>query len=323
MIAKRLLIGAFGGVALAVTALLLWPQATSRSPTVVNEPNKPSELPIVSPATPISSGPASPSARPVIAERVIVLSQQANPSLRALVDPKSPDVRTPTDIATRIPSVTTPEEVQAVLELLRDPRDHDTERNEAIELLRRSHFPELTHELIARLDDVEERPRFRAFVAQQLSAQMELPLPEMELVSITARLVRGLDDAQPGVRREALLALVKVKHGSALNEVRHGLTSAKWHTDRDLVVRCLGALGMRDFVADIRPLAYDGDVSTRIAAINVLGQWRDEVSRSAIEEARASAVPRIRNAGEIALNSLNGVKNLPAETVENSDPSVN
>jgi len=75
---------------------------------------------------------------------------------------------------------------------------------------------------------------------------------------------------------------------------------------RDLVIRLLHRDDRRTSIPAMRELADDADEATRIAAIAVLGQWRDESSRPLFLAAADSSSWRVRRAGALALRMLAG-----------------
>lgn len=224
--------------------------------------------------------------------------------LAAFLDRESGERVTP-DIAVRLPAVTGPEEVAAVLTVLREPHEEDTVRHEAINLLRRSGHPGLGDELLALLGRAEEGERFRAFLAQHLGA--DLPgLRDPERERVRAELRAALDDRHLAVRREALFWLARARDETALQRLERPLADPAFVELRATAVNCLLELERSDRVAELRPLAHDPDPAVRIAALNALGMWRDEASRASFEEARGSAVERLQRAGALALRRLDG-----------------
>ncbi len=236
---------------------------------------------------------ASPTAAPVLGADVA-----------RFVDKTASD-RISADFRNRVRTVTRPDEIAAVIAVASDRGDRDTERHEAIELLRRSGHPGIDRLLLELIDRPDEGARFRAFVAQHLGTLLRDGAAAGR-PALGDRLAAALDDHDAPVRREALLVLCRIRDERAVRVVADGLSAPRWKEDRDLIVHCISDLELRDRVGELRPLAYDADETLRIAALVVLGDWRDEPSRAAFEEARRSVVPRLQRAGERALSVLEG-----------------
>lgn len=209
------------------------------------------------------------------------------------------------DFHVHIPRLTTVEEMSAVAALAKNPQEADVIRHQAIEMLRRSEYAGLTTLLIVLIDAPEERERFRSFVAQHLGMLVEPDVitfvGDADRIRAKERLVALLNDRHAAVRREALLALARVRDEQAITIVRTGLDDPAWHEARDLIVRCAGELDQRALIPRIRPLAFDDNAEIRIAALNALGSWRDAPSIAAFREARQSGIVRVQNAGAAAL----------------------
>jgi hypothetical protein len=189
--------------------------------------------------------------------------------------------------------------------VLLDERVDDTSRNEAINFLRAAHDPPLDSDLIQVLNRDYENERFRAFCAQHIG--LSLASADTDTVRgrvLTDRLLSALTDRHTAVRREALLALVRARDYRALEIVRNGLSDPDWLCAKDLIVRCFLDLDWRERAADVRPLVSDNSLVTRIAAIYVLGEWRDRDSKLALVEASESVNIRIRIAANAALEKL-------------------
>ena len=73
---------------------------------------------------------------------------------------------------------------------------------------------------------------------------------------------------------------------------------------RDLAIRCVQRLGMREHIPCIRKYVRDPNDATRIAAIVALSQWGDEESRPAFVKASESSNPRLQRCGKMALDRL-------------------
>ncbi len=246
---------------------------------------------------------------PPSAAELPAISEVLHPTLREFVD-KTAKNRLPTNFPILVPTITQPNDILAVLRVLHDATDLDSIRNEAANLLRRSNVPDLGGHLIAILDNPVEHERFRSFSAQHAGDIMtELvqgtePHSSEMAEAIRSRLVLALDDQHLMVRREALLALTRERHPHAVAIIRSGLNDPLWAPAQDLLVRCAHEAGLTDLIPAIRPLAYSSNETVRIAAVNVLAQWKDEASRPAFEEASRSSVARIQRAGDLAMRLI-------------------
>ena len=189
--------------------------------------------------------------------------------------------------------------------ILLDVSASDVDRNSAINTLSRLHHGSLTSDLVVILHRKNERERFRAFAAQHLgsiavdtdASPEDRPVAERELEYL-------LEDADRSVRREALGALSRTGNPLATSIIKDGLLNNAWSSDRDLIIECLFERGNAERMSEIRPFLQDKDPVVRIAALHVLGEWRDQDSRTTFEEAATSDVQRIRRAGRQALERL-------------------
>jgi HEAT repeat protein len=182
-------------------------------------------------------------------------------------------------------------------------QEDDTNRHEAIEALHRSGYVGLTSLVLRVFVNPQESPRFRSFCIQHLWVNSQTAGPE-ELGKITTALHESLNDRDLPVRRESLLALVRM--GDPLGQE----TAVKWLLDenasntRDLAIRCVHDLNMKEYIPTIRKYLYDPDEVIRIAAIVALSQWGDEESRPAFSAAAKSDSIRLQRAGQAALTRL-------------------
>ena len=225
------------------------------------------------------------------------------PALARFLDPRASD-RIPPNITEQIPGLRYPDEVLAVRVLLDNRLEGDSIRNECIDLLRRSEFPDLGDLLWSFLNRSDERERFRAFLAQHLGIELISAIGQSRSV-LRARMMVLLDDRHLAVRREALGALVAIRDSEAVDIVRDGLKGPRWQDARDLIVHSAFALGLSNMRDAIRPLMHDQDTEVRIASVHALGAWDDEPSRGTITECASSEIPRLRRAAEHALRFLN------------------
>jgi len=239
----------------------------------------------------------------------------ADHRLSTFVDRQSKEPRVTGDITIRIPKVTDTRDVEAVSTVLADTKDDDTVRNEAANLLRRSGYPRLTGELIKVLNSPEEKERFRSFCVQHLFNNHKKAGPaEKEKIASTLR--KCLTDRHVKVRREALLALHRLKDDKAEKLARKWLheEGEKGDAVRDLAIRIVRERRLQDELPTIRKLARDKNVVIRIAALVTLSEWRDEESRPAMKDAAGSDNVRLQRCGRLALKRLD--EPLPAPKAE-------
>jgi len=228
-----------------------------------------------------------------------------SPRLATFVNREAKEPRVTGDITTRIPKVTDVKDIEAMSTVLADTKDDDTVRNEAANLLRRSGHPQLTDELITVLSNPEEKERFRTFCVQHLYNNYKKAGPT-EHVRIAATLRKCLADQHVKVRREALLALHRLKDDDTEAIARKWLHEDGENGDavRDLVIRIIRERNLRDELPTIRKYARDKNVVIRIAALVTLSEWRDEESRPLMEEAAKSDRVRLQRCGKLALKRL-------------------
>ncbi len=232
-----------------------------------------------------------------------------HPVLSAFVS-KDAANRLPTDFPERVPTITDANDIKAVLYVLNDASDSDTIRNEAINLLRRSHIKDLDKQLLQILDAPDEKDRFRSFVVQHLGDMMVEFIAGTEVGGMTRsgyirdRLVKALSDKDLSVRRESVLALTKIREPAVTKVIHDGLQDPTWTDAHDILIRCAFETQATDLIPAIRPFAYDERTPVRIAAIVSLSQWKDAESKPAFEEASRSTVVRIQRAGTLALQTL-------------------
>ncbi len=249
-------------------------------------------------AVPISVPPAVPPAQPL---------RSANAALLRFVDksvgPGQPPRLSP-DFLAEVPRLTTPDEIAAVVHVMEDWSDDDTVRNEAINLLRRSNVAGLDARLMALLDRPYEPERIRTFFTQHLGLDLAACGAKPAREPLRTRLALALDDRHTAVRREALSALVDVRDGEALARLARGLDDPAMNGMQDLAIYLYQRIDDHQFLAQIRAHANSGDLQVRIAAIYVLGEWRDEQSRTLFTTAAAAKTYALQRAGEMALQKL-------------------
>jgi HEAT repeat protein len=125
-----------------------------------------------------------------------------------------------------------------------------------------------------------------------------------EGAKIGSGLHEALSDRHIPVRREALLALVRMRDRKGEETAVEWLTSDKAEGVRDAAIRCVRELDLREHIPTIRKHLHDENEVVRISAIVTLSQWGDEESRPAIEEAAKAKSFRLRRCAEMALKRL-------------------
>jgi HEAT repeat protein len=227
-----------------------------------------------------------------------------SPALAAFLDKRGGGERLPADFEALVPVVRDERDIAAVVALAGDVSDVDEVRNEALNLLRRSDHPALVAELFAIVDNPLEGPRFRSFAVQHLGLCAVSARPDGEAEAICERLRAMLVDRHAPVRRDALLALVRLRDERGLGILRQALDDPAWASATDLVIGCLYEADVREAIPAIRPYLRSSDEAVRIAAISALAQWRDESSRDEFASAAGAPSERLRRAGERALRAL-------------------
>lgn len=237
-----------------------------------------------------------------------------NPTLLTFVD-KSAKNRLPVDFPAKIPALYDEQDIAWVLYVLRDSTDLDSVRNEAANLLRRSKIKDLEDHFFAILKNPAEKERFTSYAIQHLGDMMTeyrdgtANDSMARVTAIRKQLSASLTDLRLMVRSEALLALTRERDPTAVAIIRKGLTERTGDQGQDLLIRCAKEANLTDLIPAIRPLAYSENQVVRIAAVNVLAQWKDEASRPAFEEASRSTIQRIQRAGDLALRLLDPATN--------------
>jgi hypothetical protein len=227
-----------------------------------------------------------------------------DPRLGAFVDKNAPG-RVAADMTTLYPRIRHEQDVAAVVSVLLDTTDNDTVRHEAANLLRRSGHKGLTDELIKVLDNPAEKARFRGFCVQHLYLNHDKAGTEERSI-IVGELRSLLKDKHLPVRREALLALVRLGDRKGKETVLAWLDDPMRSAERDLTIRCVRDLNLRSQMPSVRHYVRAENVNARIAAMLTLSRWGDEKSRAAFEEAAKSTDRRLQSAGKAALKRLDG-----------------
>jgi hypothetical protein len=237
-----------------------------------------------------------------------------DPVLKAFVDRESKEHRVTGDIHVRLPKVTHPDDIKAVAGVLLDTKDNDTVRHEAANLLRRSNYAGLTQDLLTVLRKPEEKERFRSFVVQHLWSQARDRQDERP--RIVDELHACLEDRHVAVRRDALLALVRLEDQAGVE------TALKWFGDakpesegvQDLCVRVIRERDLREHLPAIRKLIGSPNEDAARQAMVTVGQWGDRESRPLLEEAAKSTRPLVKRAADAALKKLDQDKAAPPQS---------
>jgi HEAT repeat protein len=209
------------------------------------------------------------------------------------------------DMTSRFPAVTDPADQAALAKVLEDAKDDDTVRNEVANLLRRSKYPGLEDSLIRVLKNPEEKERFRAFAVQHLG--VSFTQAGLEKREVYGQELRGLlNDRDTSVKRESLLALVLAKDETGKETAEKWLVEKSESADkmRDLTIRCIRELGLKQYLPQLRELAASPNEPVKIAAIVTLSEWKDVESKKIFEEAANSSSARLKGAGKMALQKL-------------------
>jgi len=205
------------------------------------------------------------------------------------------------------------EDYPLLVAVLVDPTDDDTARNEVANLLQRSKYSGLADALVGVLANPSEKVRFRSFAAQHLG--LLAAGDDAQSQKAASALFGCLSDRDTPVRREALLALVRKKDPQAAELAVQWLNDPRKEAEatRDLAIRCVQDLGMREQIPVVRKYVRDQNDVVRIAAIVALSQWGDEESRTAFEEAAKSPNVRLQRCGKMALDRLDQQRKLDAK----------
>ena len=304
-IGLAVIVCALGGVLVFMLTRTPHPAPVVVSPTLANEGTEvvqPAPITATPSVTPPANNnvPSAPVASPVVIE---------HPLLQQFVD-KNAANRLPTNFPEQVPTLVTDDEKAAVLFVLHDHTDLDTIRNEAANVLRRSAIKNLSGHFLTVLDAPEEKSRFRSFMVQHLGELIVDYLNSTDMAAMTKsevirdRLVKALTDQDLSVRRESVFALTRIRDAKVTAVIRSGLQDPAWSGATDLLIHCAYDADLSDLIPAIRPFAYDTQEVVRIAAINVLAQWKDTASRPAFEEASRSSVQRIQRAGTLAMQII-------------------
>ncbi len=154
----------------------------------------------------------------------------------------------------------------------------------------------------------KEGERFRSFCVQHLYGNYEgADTDEKEIIS--EALHSCLTDRHVKVRREALLALHRLKEPIAREVALKWLHDEKADRVRDAAIRIVREQEIREEIPTIRKLARDPNIVVARAAIVTLARWGDEESRPIMEEAAKSSSVLLQRAGKAALARLDRLEN--------------
>ena len=235
-----------------------------------------------------------------------------DPKLAALVDRNAKN-RITSDMSSRFPQANK-DDFPALLSVVSDTQDGDTERHEAVELLKRSHCPDLPETLTKVLDNPAEGYRFRAFAMQYLGGLVPDANSDPDgHQKAMDRMRSSLGDKDFQVRSQALQNLCRLKDPVGQETAVKWLGDYKPISDKpdfergDIIkqsIECVQNLGLKEHIPAIRQYAKDSNEVVRIAAIVCLSDWRDEESRPAFEAAAKSSNIRLQRCGQAALKRM-------------------
>ncbi len=229
-----------------------------------------------------------------------------------LINEKDPPVEVHPEVTARLIDTLSIKTFSETVAIMLDVTKDQTTRNEAANLLHRSGYGGLTYDLIKSLGSPEEGPLWRSYCIQHLLTNAK-GASDVELAKITDTIRCAIADRHTRVRREALLALCHLQEPLGRETAIKWLTAKEGEGARDVAIRCMEDLNLRDQAHAIRRLATDPDESTAVQAIGTLGRWKDEASRPLFEEALKSPSQRIQRAGRAAIRHLEEAKVKPAE----------
>jgi len=258
------------------------------------------------PATGIESCEAS---QPQSVAPAPVVLPVSDKSLEPLVDKRLPlNQRVFSNMSARYPTVAQADDYPSLCKVLCDTSEDDVVRHEVASLMQRAKYSGLADVLCQVLDSPKEDARFRSFAAQHLGLLAAGDDSTQRGIAIE-KLRPCLNDRDIAVRREALLALVRVNDPEAIRTAVAWLEPDPNATQpgmdlRDLAIRCAQDLDLRASIPTIRKYIRDPNEGVRIAAIVALGHWGDEESRPAIAEAAQSPNARLQRCGKMALERL-------------------
>jgi len=125
------------------------------------------------------------------------------------------------------------------------------------------------------LDPLMVQLRSDEFKDDATNALVELGEPALE------RLVKALKDKDEMVRKQAVLALGRIKHGGAVDPLIEMLTDADWFT-RLTAAAALEAIGDSRGRDAIKPLTKDPDMVVRMRVERILAKWKKQPAGSVL-----------------------------------------
>ena len=123
------------------------------------------------------------------------------------------------------------------------------------------------------LDPLMVQLRSDEFKDDATNALVELGEPALE------RLVKALKDKDEMVRKQAVLALGRIKHGGAVDPLIEMLADADWFT-RLTAAASLEAIGDPRGRDAIKPLTKDPDMVVRMRVERILAKWKKQPAGS-------------------------------------------
>lgn len=123
------------------------------------------------------------------------------------------------------------------------------------------------------LDPLMVQLRSDEFKDDATNALVELGEPALE------RLVKALKDKDEMVRKQAVLALGRIKHGGAVDPLIEMLADADWFT-RLTAAAALEAIGDPRGRDAIKPLTKDPDMVVRMRVERILTKWKNQPAGS-------------------------------------------
>jgi hypothetical protein len=205
-----------------------------------------------------------------------------------------------------VPEVKNQKDLATLAKQLSDPKEDRVVRNEIVNLLFRSNYPELEGVLLKILENPDEGQEFRAWAVQHIGDLLTNPGDIPVSPDLTGRVRTLLSDSDVHVRREALLALSRANDTQIMQNIPAMLQNQAPGSDRlrDLAVRIAQEKDLRDQIPIIRTLIAHTNDSVRIAAIFALSQWRDQESRPAIQAAMENGSMGVKRTAAAALQRL-------------------
>ena len=123
------------------------------------------------------------------------------------------------------------------------------------------------------LDPLMLQLRSDEFKDDATNALVELGEPALE------RLIKALKDKDEMVRKQAVLALGRIKHAGAVDSLIEMLADADWFT-RLTAAAALEAIGDPRGRAAIKPLTKDPDMVVRMRVERILAKWKKQPAGS-------------------------------------------